>query len=419
MSILCVTSPSSSSSLFQSSSSLCSFDPLKPLSTKERLQNVLKRLNKRKSYKGSGSPRYNENSLLKMSIEIMKLRGKRAQKFLEIRRQHVASQHQQNPNYISFMNEVEMLMGANTLIYTHREGTEQAMVDSLIRIQNFLMNEPDFISCIDVAKVKNFLHYVIFPEIQFNTLHLFEIMVNPLNPMCYDVVSDIMRVTRSRSHVSVCEKAVNVLDVMAASNPQVRSSLYGKGVMASLCLLINDFYEDDSRVGVIRNATSCISTMCQGMASTNRAYVKDIFSTMSLVLADCVYDVTTVFKACFVLTLLLADTNGPLQIEMAQTATTLLAKILCLINECCDRSTMMSLLSLCEAIIPYTDIEIAYIEKLKDALTSIYGRSSPCAQHVQEENENMWVRIIALENRLLRREANSNTITTKNYLQFS
>ena len=66
------------------------------------------------------------------------------------------------------MNEVDMLMGASTLIYTHREGTEQAMIDSLVRIQNFIMNEPDFISCIDVPKIKNFLSYVIFPEIQFN-----------------------------------------------------------------------------------------------------------------------------------------------------------------------------------------------------------------------------------------------------------
>ena len=332
-----------------------------------------------------------------MSIEIMKLRGDRAQRFLEIRRQHVATQHHKNPNYISLMNEVDMLMGASTLIYTHREGTEQAMTDSLVRIQNFLMNEPDFISCIDVPKVKNFLSYVIFPEIQYNTLHLFEIMMSPLNLMCHDVVSDIMRVTRSRSHVSVCEKAVHVLEVMAASSPDVRSSLYGKGVMASLCLLVNDCYDDNSKVSVIRSATSCISSMCHGMASANRAYMKDILGTMSLLLDERVCDFTVVFNACFVLTQII---DGSMHGEIIQIMMKLLDKVLCLAYQNCDRNMMMSLLSLFETITGYINIDRIYIDKLKSIVTFFFGRCSPCAQHIQEENENMWIRLVSLENKL-------------------
>ena len=336
---------------------------------------------------------------MKMSIEVMKLRGERAQKFLEIRRQYVATQHYKNPNYISLMDEVDMLMGANTLIYTHREGTEQAMVDSLIRIQNFLMNEPDFASCIDVSKLKNFLSYVIFPEIQYNTLHLFEIMVNPLNPMCHDIVSDIMRVTRSRSHASVCEKAVHVLEVLAASSPDVRSSLYGKGVMASLCLLIDDCFDDNTKIGVVRNATSCVSSMCQGMASANRAYMKDILSTMALFLDDRVYDITTIFNACFVLTQLIGDTTGSLQVEMEEVLKSLLGKVLYLAYENYERNTIMSLLSLFEAISTCVNIEIDCLQKLRCIIASFQGRCSPCAQHIQEENESMYVRLMALENK--------------------
>ena len=44
--------------------------------------------------------------------------------------------------------------------------------------------------------------------------------------------------------------------------------------------------------------------------------------------------------------------------------------------------------------------EMVYFEKLKCIIASFHGRCSPCAQHIQEEDENMCVRLIALENKL-------------------
>ena len=274
-----------------------------------RLEAVLRKLQRRKAKEAT---RQNaQKAELVRDIRIARSHEERRKLFLRKRRIHHPSETPGNSHiYNAFRAEMDAMYFANSRIYTHAEGCVEAMVSSLTKIKEYLQAVPEFVHSVDVNKMQCFLSYQIFPEIQLTTLQIFELLVSPSHLLWLSTVGPIMQMLRSSAcHLSVREKALHVLEIMANSSLEARSALFAKGVMASICLLINENFLDSENVRLLRRATGCMGCLCRGVASSSRAYLRDILNSINIVLAAHPEDAVLALNISQVLILLVSKST--------------------------------------------------------------------------------------------------------------
>jgi hypothetical protein len=169
---------------------------------------------------------------------------------------------------------------------------------------------------------------MLYQEAQFTAFQLLECIAGSsiqgalLLTRQSPAIAGITRVLRATSlPLLLREQAALTIKTVALSCPEARLYLYNKGVMAVLCIFIEECTSGvingaplQPQLPLLRGATAATLALCRGMDAANRTYLRELMRSMTLI-CTVALDFTSSCDAITVISILVSSVGASCKTE--------------------------------------------------------------------------------------------------------